>query len=61
LIFDKFFRGRRHRFETKGTGMGLAIAKGIVEAHRERIWVESEPGQGTAFYFTLAPYGGRTP
>jgi two-component system sensor histidine kinase KdpD len=59
LIFDKFFRGRQHRFETKGTGMGLAIAKGIVEAHRERIWVESEPGQGSAFYFTLALYGGR--
>ena len=59
LIFDKFFRGRQHRFETKGTGMGLAIAKGIVEAHRERIWVESEPGQGSAFYFTLAVYGGR--
>ena len=52
-LFDKFFRGRRHRFETKGTGMGLAIAKGIVEAHGERIWVESEPGQGAAFYFTL--------
>ncbi len=53
LIFDKFFRGRQHRFETKGTGMGLAIARGIIEAHRERIWVESEPGQGSAFYFTL--------
>src|SRR5262249_30799229 len=33
LIFDKFFRGRQHRFSTKGTGMGLAIAKGIAEAH----------------------------
>ena len=53
-IFDKFFRGRRHRFETKGTGMGLAIAKGIVEAHGERIWVESEAGQGAAFYFSLS-------
>ncbi len=52
-IFDKFFRGRRHRFETKGTGMGLAIAKGIVEAHGEKIWVESESGQGSAFYFSL--------
>ena len=52
-IFDKFFRGRRHRFETKGTGMGLAIAKGIVEAHGEKLWVESEPGHGTAFYFSL--------
>jgi two-component system sensor histidine kinase KdpD len=59
LIFDKFFRGRQHRFESKGTGMGLAIAKGIVEAHRERIWVESEPGHGSAFYFTLALYGGK--
>jgi two-component system sensor histidine kinase KdpD len=57
-IFDKFFRGRRHRFETKGTGMGLAIAKGIVEAHGERIWVESEPGQGSAFYFSLSTSGG---
>jgi two-component system sensor histidine kinase KdpD len=53
-IFDKFFRGRRHRFETKGTGMGLAIAKGIMEAHGEKIWVESEPGQGSAFYLSLA-------
>jgi two-component system sensor histidine kinase KdpD len=58
-IFDKFFRGRRHRFDTKGTGMGLAIAKGIVEAHGGRIWVESEPGQGSVFYFALPAIGGR--
>jgi two-component system sensor histidine kinase KdpD len=58
-IFDKFFRGRLHRFDTKGTGMGLAIAKGIVEAHGGRIWVESEPGQGSVFYFALAAIGGR--
>jgi len=57
-IFDKFFRGRRHRFDTKGTGMGLAIAKGIVEAHGERIWVESEPGHGSVFYFSLPVSGG---
>jgi len=56
-IFEKFFRGRRHRFDTKGTGMGLAIARGIVEAHGERIWVESEPGQGAVFYFTLPVSG----
>jgi len=58
-IFDKFFRGRRHRFDTKGTGMGLAIAKGIVEAHGGKIWVESEPGEGAAFYFSLPVSGGR--
>jgi two-component system sensor histidine kinase KdpD len=52
-IFDKFFRGRRFRFDTKGTGMGLAIAKGIMEAHGEKIWVESEPGHGSVFYFSL--------
>ena len=59
LIFDKFFRGREHRFGTQGTGMGLAIAKGIVEAHGEKIWVESERGQGSAFYFSLPVRGGR--
>ena len=58
LIFEKFFRGRRHRFETKGTGMGLAIAKAIVEAHGERIWVDSEPGEGSIFFFTLPVRGG---
>jgi two-component system sensor histidine kinase KdpD len=58
LIFDKFYRGRQHRFDTEGTGMGLAIARGIVEAHGEKIWVESEPGQGSAFYFSLPVDGG---
>ena len=57
-IFERFYRGRQHRFSTRGTGMGLAIAKGIVEAHGERIWVESEPGQGAVFYFSLAAAGG---
>jgi two-component system, OmpR family, sensor histidine kinase KdpD len=56
-IFEKFFRGKRDRFDRPGSGMGLAIAKGIVEAHGERIWVESEPDGGAAFYFSLPVSG----
>ena len=58
-IFDKFFRAREHRFRVPGTGMGLAIAKGIVEAHGGKIWVTSEPGQGTVFSFSLPVYRGQ--
>ena len=57
-IFDKFFRAREHRFRVPGTGMGLAIAKGIVEAHGGKIGVTSEPGQGSVFSFSLPVYRG---
>ena len=53
LIFDKFYRGRNQRLAVQGTGMGLAIAKAIVEAHRGTIGVISQLGRGSVFYFTL--------
>ena len=52
-IFEKFYRGRASRDEVLGTGLGLSIAKGIIEAHGGRIWVTSQPGQGSIFSFAL--------
>lgn len=57
-VFDKFFRATRDgdvsTSRPSGTGMGLAIAKGIVEAHDGKIWIESGPsGKGTRVIFTL--------
>jgi two-component system sensor histidine kinase KdpD len=53
LIFEKFYRGRNQRYSAPGTGMGLAIAKVIVEAHGGTIGVVSQLGNGSVFSFTL--------
>ncbi len=53
LIFEKFYRGRDQRYRVQGTGMGLAIAKAIVEAHGGTIGVTSQVGSGSVFHFTI--------
>ncbi len=53
-IFERFFQGRtKSRHASVGSGLGLALAKKVVEAHGGRIWVESEVGKGTTVRFIL--------
>ena len=56
-IFEPFYRVSRGRSQPKGTGVGLAVVKGLVEAHGGRIWVENRPEGGATFTFTLPMAG----
>jgi two-component system, OmpR family, phosphate regulon sensor histidine kinase PhoR len=51
-VFERFYKADRSR-ASSGTGLGLAIVKHVVLNHGGRIWVESTPGQGATFAFTL--------
>jgi two-component system sensor histidine kinase KdpD len=53
MIFEKFYRGRDQRMMIPGTGMGLPIAKAIVELHGGKIGVTSQLGRGSVFHFSL--------
>jgi len=53
-IFDKFYRAKRHGASTaNGTGLGLALARTVIEKYLGELWVESEPGVGSTFFFAL--------
>jgi len=51
-VFDRFWQADQ-RASVRGSGLGLSIAKGIIDAHGGRIWAESEPRVGSAFFFTV--------
>ena len=52
-LFDAFYRVPASGVRPKGTGLGLAVARGLVEAHGDSIWAENREGGGARFVFTL--------
>ena len=57
FVFERFYKGDKSRgLDKKGAGLGLYIAKTIISAHNEEIWVSSEHGKDCQFSITLAKY-----
>ncbi|MEO7393851.1 MAG: PAS domain-containing protein, partial [Chitinophagaceae bacterium] len=52
-IFDRYYRVQEHAVHFQGLGIGLYISNNIIERHEGTMWAESEPGQGSIFYFSL--------
>jgi len=58
FVFDRFYKAPRSRSQASGSGLGLSIAREIVDLHAGQIWVESSPGNGSIFFFTLPVFYG---
>jgi PAS domain S-box-containing protein len=52
-VFDRFWQNQQSTIRSRGAGLGLPIARGIIHAHGGRMWAESAPGQGSTFSFTI--------
>ena len=60
-IFEEFEQTRVGASHDEGTGLGLPLSRRLIELHRGRLWVESEPGRGATFRFVLPAAGQRPP
>jgi len=52
-VFDRFYRAPEMARNTKGAGLGLFLTRAIIEAHNGHIWIDTVPGQGARFCFSL--------